>query len=195
MLYGPAAISPQPVSLADSAGIVKHRSCKNLLHITRERAERDARRPPEHGHMTHSERRTRNTLQEDLNPLWYLNKVRNKRRDSRPPRQDPRPRCTRLFPSCPSGFQLREPELSESQRVHRASPSLSDISVNLPHRDPLCPVSRWRAVAGTVIQTSALPTIFYSTAFPQQGDRLHDVGYFHPFTITASGWMFIEKLF
>lgn len=139
MLYGPIAISPQPISLADNAGIVKHRSCKNLLHITRKRVEQDARRLPEHGHMTHSERRTRNTLREDFNPLWYLIRVRNKSRNSRHCVRTLG--CTRLFPPCLSGFQLREPELSENQRIHRASLSLSDISVNLPHRVTLCPVS------------------------------------------------------
>lgn len=162
MLYGPIAISPQPISLADNAGIVKHRSCKNLPRITRKRVEQDARRLPEHGHMTHSERRTRNTLREDFNPLWYLNRVRNKSRNSR--HRVRTSGCTRLFPPCLSGFQLREPELSESQRIHRASPSLSDISVNLPHRDPLCPVSGRRAGAGPVIQTTASPTFFNSAA-------------------------------
>lgn len=131
--------------------------------------------------MTHSERRTRNTLREDFNPLWYLNRLRNKSRNSR--HRARTPGCTRLFPSCLSGFQLREPELSESQRIRRASPSLSDISVNLPHRDPLCPVSGRRAGAGPVIQTTASPTFFYSAARGKRTfcTKAGDIGYFHPF--------------
>lgn len=190
MLYGPMTISPQSISLADNAGIVKHCSCKKSVTHNNKRVSGPRRQTPSwtRSHDPQQALHQKNTAG-GFNPLWYFNKLGNQSRNSR--QCERTPAIARYY--CLSGFQLREPELCGGPRVSAST----GLAVSVWH---FCqpPSQRETHFALSARSVQGLPShplhcsLFYSIAVPQQEDRLHESCQFQLFSsfhsLDISGW-------